>query len=124
MILAELGLDDITIAGALLHDSVEDTTLTIDDIDEVFGAEIAGIVDGVTKLDRLHFDSKEAQQAASLRKMLVAMARTSACCSSSSPTACTTCARSRRSRRRSSSGSPRRRSTSTRRSRTASASPT
>jgi GTP diphosphokinase / guanosine-3',5'-bis(diphosphate) 3'-diphosphatase len=75
MIVAELGLDDITIAGALLHDSVEDTTLTIDDIDEVFGAEIAGIVDGVTKLDRLHFDTKEAQQAASLRKMLVAMAR-------------------------------------------------
>ncbi len=74
-IVAELGLDDITIAGALLHDSVEDTTLTVDDLDDVFGSEIAGIVDGVTKLDRLHFDSKEAQQAASLRKMLVAMAR-------------------------------------------------
>ncbi len=74
-IVAELGLDDITIAGALLHDSVEDTTLTVDDLEEVFGSEIAGIVDGVTKLDRLHFDSKEAQQAASLRKMLVAMAR-------------------------------------------------
>jgi GTP pyrophosphokinase len=74
-IVAELGLDDITIAGALLHDSVEDTTLTVAELEEVFGSEIAGIVDGVTKLDRLHFDSKEAQQAASLRKMLVAMAR-------------------------------------------------
>jgi guanosine-3',5'-bis(diphosphate) 3'-pyrophosphohydrolase len=75
MILAELGLDDVTIAAALLHDSVEDTVVTIEDLDELFGAEIAGIVDGVTKLDRLHFDSREAQQAATLRKMLVAMAK-------------------------------------------------
>jgi GTP pyrophosphokinase len=74
-IVAELGLDDVTIAGALHHDSVEDSKLTVDELEEVFGSEIAGVVDGVTKLDRLHFDSKEAQQAASLRKMLVAMAR-------------------------------------------------
>jgi GTP pyrophosphokinase len=74
MIIAELGLDDITIAGALLHDSVEDTTITIDDLEQQFGGEIAKIVDGVTKLDRLQFDSREAQQAATLRKMLVAMA--------------------------------------------------
>ena len=74
IILAELGLDDVTVAGALLHDSVEDTAVTIDDIDAGFGPELAAIVDGVTKLDRLQFDSREAQQAATLRKMLVAMA--------------------------------------------------
>jgi len=74
LILADLGLDDVTIAAALLHDAVEDTTITLDDLEVRFGAEIAAIVDGVTKLDRLQFDSKEAQQAATLRKMLVAMA--------------------------------------------------
>ncbi len=74
IILAELGLDDITVAGALLHDSVEDTAVTVDDIEASFGPEVAAIVDGVTKLDRLQFDSREAQQAATLRKMLVAMA--------------------------------------------------
>jgi len=75
LILAELGLDDVTIAAALLHDSVEDTPVTIADLEESFGAEIAMIVDGVTKLDRLQFDSREAQQSATLRKMLVAMAK-------------------------------------------------
>ncbi len=74
-IVAELGLDDITIAGALLHDAVEDTGMTIADVETDFGAEVAAIVDGVTKLDRLKFDSKEAQQAATMRKMLVAMAK-------------------------------------------------
>ena len=74
LILAELGLDDVTIIGALLHDAVEDTTLTLADLETRFGTEVAAIVDGVTKLDRLHFDSQEAQQAATLRKMLVAMA--------------------------------------------------
>src|SRR5262249_33084324 len=63
-----------TIAGALLHDAVEDTTVTLDDLEHRFGHEVASIVDGVTKLDRLQFESKEAQQAATLRKMLVAMA--------------------------------------------------
>jgi GTP pyrophosphokinase len=75
MIVAELGLDDITIAGALLHDAVEDTLLSLDDLRHQFGPEVAAIVDGVTKLDRLRFDSKEAQQAATMRKMLVAMAK-------------------------------------------------
>ncbi|MBM3659598.1 MAG: bifunctional (p)ppGpp synthetase/guanosine-3',5'-bis(diphosphate) 3'-pyrophosphohydrolase [Actinobacteria bacterium] len=74
-ILARLGMDDVTLAGALLHDSVEDTRVTLDEVEEAFGTEIARIVDGVTKLDRLQFDSKEAQQAATLRKMLVAMAK-------------------------------------------------
>ena len=74
-ILARLGMDDVTLAGALLHDSVEDTRVTLDEVESAFGTEIARIVDGVTKLDRLQFDSKEAQQAATLRKMLVAMAK-------------------------------------------------
>ena len=75
LLLAGLGLDDVTLAGALLHDSVEDTAITLDDVEETFGPEVARIVDGVTKLDRLQFDSKEAQQAATMRKMLVAMAQ-------------------------------------------------
>jgi GTP pyrophosphokinase len=74
MVLADLGLDDVTIAAALLHDAVEDTTVTLEDLEKQFGPEVSAIVDGVTKLDRLQFDSKEAQQAATLRKMLVAMA--------------------------------------------------
>ena len=74
-IVAELGLDEITIAAALLHDAVEDTPLTLGEIDAAFGPDVAAIVDGVTKLDRLRFDSKEAQQAATFRKMLVAMAK-------------------------------------------------
>ena len=75
MILADLGLDDVTIAAALLHDAVEDTSLTTSDLEGDFGTDVATIVDGVTKLDRLQFDSKEAQQSATLRKMLVAMAK-------------------------------------------------
>jgi guanosine-3',5'-bis(diphosphate) 3'-pyrophosphohydrolase len=73
-IVAELGLDAQTIAAALLHDAVEDTGLTLEAISESFGPGVAKVVDGVTKLDRLQFDSKEAQQAATIRKMLVAMA--------------------------------------------------
>src|SRR5258705_5637823 len=74
-IIAELGLDDVTIAAALLHDAVEDTIVTVDEIRTSFGHEVADIVDGVTKLDRLSFDSREEQQAATMRKMLVAMAK-------------------------------------------------
>ncbi|HEX3459505.1 MAG TPA: bifunctional (p)ppGpp synthetase/guanosine-3',5'-bis(diphosphate) 3'-pyrophosphohydrolase [Acidimicrobiales bacterium] len=73
-IVAELGLDAQTVAAALLHDAVEDTGVTAEVIERDFGPAVAGIVDGVTKLDRLQFDSKEAQQAATVRKMLVAMA--------------------------------------------------
>jgi len=75
MILADLGLDDVTLAGALLHDAVEDTALTLADLVDEFGDDVGAIVDGVTKLDRLEFDSREAQQAATMRKMLVAMAK-------------------------------------------------
>ncbi len=74
-ILADLGLDDVTLAAALLHDAVEDTAVTLDEVIAEFGQEVAAIVDGVTKLDRVRFDSREAQQAASMRKMLVAMAK-------------------------------------------------
>src|SRR5690606_13880058 len=74
-IVARYGMDDVTIAAALLHDAVEDTVLTLEEIEERFGAEVAEIVDGVTKLERIHFDTKEAQQAATMRKMLVAMAK-------------------------------------------------
>src|SRR5580700_82175 len=73
-IVAELGLDAQTVAAALLHDAVEDTGLTLESIESAFGPGVAKVVDGVTKLDRLQFDSKEAQQAATIRKMLVAMA--------------------------------------------------
>ncbi len=73
-IVAELGLDARSVASALLHDAVEDTGLTLEHVTEEFGPEVGAIVDGVTKLDRLQFDSKEAQQAATVRKMLVAMA--------------------------------------------------
>jgi len=74
-IIADLGLDEPTIAAALLHDAVEDTVVTTKWLSEEFGEQVASIVDGVTKLDRLEFDSKEAQQAATIRKMFIAMAQ-------------------------------------------------
>ena len=74
-IVAELGLDDVSVAAALLHDAVEDTAVSIEEIASTFGPEVAAIVDGVTKLDRISFESREEQQAASMRKMLVAMAK-------------------------------------------------
>ncbi len=74
-IVADIGLDDISLAAALLHDAVEDTEISLADVETGFGPEVAAIVDGVTKLERLQFDSKEAQQAATMRKMLVAMAK-------------------------------------------------
>ncbi len=74
-IVADIGLDEVSIVAALLHDAVEDTEITVADVEARFGAEVSGIVDGLTKLERLQFDSREAQQAATMRKMLVAMAR-------------------------------------------------
>jgi GTP pyrophosphokinase len=74
-ITADLGLDEVTIAAALLHDAVEDTGVTTKWLSKEFGAQVAAVVDGVTKLDRLEFDSKEAQQAATIRKMFIAMAQ-------------------------------------------------
>ena len=74
-IVADLGLDATSVVAALLHDVVEDTPVQVEEIEREFGTVIAGIVDGVTKLDRLKFSSREAQQAATVRKMLVAMAK-------------------------------------------------
>ena len=74
-IVADIGLDEVSVVAALLHDAVEDTEITLDDVESGFGAEVASIVDGVTKLERIRFDSREEQQAATMRKMLVAMAK-------------------------------------------------
>jgi GTP diphosphokinase / guanosine-3',5'-bis(diphosphate) 3'-diphosphatase len=74
MILAELRLDAVTIAAALLHDVPEDTTHAIEEIRSKFGPEVAGLVDGVTKLGRIEWKSREERQAENLRKMFLAMA--------------------------------------------------
>ena len=74
-ILTDLRLDDATIVTALLHDTIEDTTVTHDDVERLFGAEIAHLVDGVTKLTRLELTSKETAQAENFRKLLVAMSK-------------------------------------------------
>ncbi len=73
-IVARQGIDDITIAGALLHDAVEDTAVGLQQLEDEFGPDLARIVDGVTKLERVKYDSKELQQAATMRKMIVAIA--------------------------------------------------
>ncbi len=74
-ILADLKMDAPTIVAALLHDVVEDTAYTLDDIEERFGSEVAQLVDGVTKLDRLEERTREEEQAENLRKMFLAMAK-------------------------------------------------
>ncbi len=75
MILAELGLDAIAIEAALLHDVPEDTDYSLADLEEQFGAEVAQLVDGVTKLSRFSTHSHEERQAENIRKMLLAMAQ-------------------------------------------------
>jgi GTP pyrophosphokinase len=72
-ILTDLKLDTATIATALLHDTVEDTSATIDDIESSFGSEIAGLVDGVTKLSQLELFSERTRQAENFRKLMLAM---------------------------------------------------
>lgn len=74
-ILADLQLDIKTLVGGLLHDVVEDTVITLDDIRTEFGDDVAILVDGVTKLGKLEFKSKEERQAENLRKMFLAMAK-------------------------------------------------
>src|SRR6185369_12132544 len=72
---AELKLDTATIAAALLHDVVEDTPAELDEVRERFGEDVAVLVDGVTKLTRISFASREQAQVENYRKMIVAMAR-------------------------------------------------
>jgi GTP pyrophosphokinase len=73
MTLAEMKLDDASIAAGLLHDVLEDTTLSKERLTELFGADVAHLVDGVTKIGKYAFTSREAQQAETFRKMLLAM---------------------------------------------------
>ena len=75
IILVELGMDTDSIVAALLHDVVEDTDVTLDEIKKEFGQEVSLLVDGVTKLGRIPFSSRERQQAENVRKMLLAMAQ-------------------------------------------------
>ena len=74
-IIVQLGMDSESIAAALLHDVVEDTEIGLDEIRARFGPDVALIVDGVTKIGRIQFVSREEQQAESLRKMLIAMGK-------------------------------------------------
>lgn len=74
-IIVTLGMDSQSIAASLLHDVVEDTDVTIEEIKKLFGDEVALLVDGVTKIGRISISSKEQQQAESLRKMLIAMGK-------------------------------------------------
>ncbi|MFV2001137.1 MAG: bifunctional (p)ppGpp synthetase/guanosine-3',5'-bis(diphosphate) 3'-pyrophosphohydrolase [Acidimicrobiia bacterium] len=74
-ILAGYGLDGASLAASMMHDTVEDTDLTLDGVEKQFGSEVALLIDGVTKLDRIKFSSRELAQAATIRKMAVAMAK-------------------------------------------------
>ena len=74
-IVAQLGLDSEAVCAALLHDAVEDTDTTTEEITKMFSSDVASLVDGVTKIGRLSFISKEEQQAESIRKMLIAMGK-------------------------------------------------
>jgi GTP diphosphokinase / guanosine-3',5'-bis(diphosphate) 3'-diphosphatase len=75
MILAMMKLDEASVVTGLLHDTVEDTLTTVEDLERYFGNEIAALVDGVTKISKIEFQSKEERQAESFRKMILAMSR-------------------------------------------------
>ncbi len=74
-ILADLNLDVITVAVGLLHDTVEDTLTTLNEIERLFGGEVRFLVDGVTKISRMAFSNIEEQAAENIRKMILAMAQ-------------------------------------------------
>jgi GTP pyrophosphokinase len=73
LVLAEMKMDPVAISAGLLHDSVEDTSVTVSDIRQEFGEQVAHIVEGVTKISKIDFATKEEQQAENLRKMMLAM---------------------------------------------------
>ena len=73
LVLAEMKMDPVAVAAGLLHDSVEDTSVTIEDIRKDFGEQVAHIVEGVTKISKIDFATREEQQAENLRKMMLAM---------------------------------------------------
>lgn len=73
-IVAEMGLDTDSICGALLHDVVEDTPVMLDEIRRQFGGDVAKLIDGVTKISKIPYSTREEQQAENIRKMLIAMA--------------------------------------------------
>src|SRR6202045_5549036 len=73
LVLAEMKLDSTAIAAGLLHDAVEDTPVTSEDIESKFGEQVAHIVEGVTKIDKIQFANREDRQAENVRKMLLAM---------------------------------------------------
>ena len=75
LILSKLGMDDASVTAAILHDTVEDTKLTIEEVKRQFGETIAELVDGVTKIGKVPLQTKEEQQAENIRKMLIAMSR-------------------------------------------------
>ena len=75
IILVGLGMDSDTIIGGILHDVVEDTSITLEDIQKRFGGDVADLVDGVTKLANIPYSSRAEQQAENVRKMLLAMAK-------------------------------------------------
>jgi len=74
-ILAQMKLDEASVATGLLHDTVEDTLTSMEDLERFFGKEIAVLVDGVTKISKIEFQSKEERQAENFRKMILAMSR-------------------------------------------------
>lgn len=75
MILADMDMDTSTIIAGLLHDTIEDTSVTYEDVEKNFGKEIADLVEGVTKLTKISYKSKEEKQAENIRKMVLAMAK-------------------------------------------------
>ena len=75
MILVDLGMDEVTIASALLHDVLEDTPVSHKEMEDMFGTEVVNLVEGVTKLGKIPYSSKEEQQIENLRKMFLAMAK-------------------------------------------------
>lgn len=74
-VLAEMRLDDVTIVAGLLHDTVEDTLTSLEEIEELFGPEVRFLVEGLTKISKIEFTSARARQAENFRKMLVAMSK-------------------------------------------------